>query len=274
MYRKKAFTLIELLVVIAIVAVLMAILMPALQRAREQGKRAVCLNNLKQLTLAWTVYADDNDDKIVCGDTYEYTGMYNNASLPFNKSHYNETPWVWRDWETGASLDTKRTAIETGALFAYTQDLSLYKCPTAHKAVYRNQTEREILRTYAVVDSMNCKNWDNMGATMLKRRLEIKDAAYRFVFLDDGGASPAHMGGWTTYTTTDQWWDPPPIRHGDGTTFSYADGHADHWKWRDPRTIEAGYRALERGQAGFEQQPGNEDIRKTQLAVWGPDARR
>ena len=55
--KAKAFTLIELLVVIAIIAVLMAILMPALYRAREQGKRALCLNNLTQLSLAWIMYA-------------------------------------------------------------------------------------------------------------------------------------------------------------------------------------------------------------------------
>lgn len=55
---RQAFTLIELLVVIAVIAVLMAILMPALQRAREQGKRAVCLSNVKQFGLSWVLYAD------------------------------------------------------------------------------------------------------------------------------------------------------------------------------------------------------------------------
>ncbi|MHC4331052.1 MAG: type II secretion system protein, partial [Planctomycetota bacterium] len=60
MRRKEGFTLIELLVVIAIIAILLAILMPALNRVREQGKRAVCLSNLKQLSLAWILYADDN----------------------------------------------------------------------------------------------------------------------------------------------------------------------------------------------------------------------
>ncbi|HEX40678.1 MAG TPA: type II secretion system protein [Phycisphaerales bacterium] len=74
--RPDAFTLIELLVVIAIIAVLMAVLMPALNRAREQGKRAACMGNLKQLTLAWIMYAMDNDDKLVNGDTEEYTAMY------------------------------------------------------------------------------------------------------------------------------------------------------------------------------------------------------
>jgi len=65
--RRKGFTLIELLVVIAIIALLMAILMPVLKTAREQGKRIVCIGNLKQLTLAWIMYADDNDGKIVNG---------------------------------------------------------------------------------------------------------------------------------------------------------------------------------------------------------------
>ena len=67
MHEDKGFTLIELLVVIAIIAILMAILMPTLHRAREQGQRAACLSNLKQLTMAWIMYADENDNKIVNG---------------------------------------------------------------------------------------------------------------------------------------------------------------------------------------------------------------
>ena len=62
MHKRKGFTLIELLVVIAIIAILMAILMPALHRVREQGKRAVCLSNLKQLGLSWILYADGHSE--------------------------------------------------------------------------------------------------------------------------------------------------------------------------------------------------------------------
>jgi prepilin-type N-terminal cleavage/methylation domain-containing protein len=58
------FSLIELLVVIAVIAILAALLLPALSRSREQGLRAACLNNIRQLTIAWIMYADDNEGRL------------------------------------------------------------------------------------------------------------------------------------------------------------------------------------------------------------------
>jgi prepilin-type N-terminal cleavage/methylation domain-containing protein len=66
---KKAFTLIELLVVIVVIAVLMAILMPALRNAREQAHSITCRSNVRTLMLAWLVYKDENDNKLVNGHT-------------------------------------------------------------------------------------------------------------------------------------------------------------------------------------------------------------
>src|SRR4030042_495760 len=95
MKKLKAFTLIELLVVIAIIAILMAILMPSLNRVREQGKRAVCTSNLKQLALAWIMYADENDSKIVNGGPLG--GVPGQATMGTG-NHANELPWVGRCW--------------------------------------------------------------------------------------------------------------------------------------------------------------------------------
>ena len=119
---------------------------------------------------------------------------------------------------------------------------------------------------------MNCKGWtersDMPGSVMLKNRLQIKDAAYRFVFIDDGGTGGRTLGGWTCYVNTDYWWDPPPIRHGDGTTFSFADQHCEYRKWSDPRTIEFGLKET----AFSEEQPDNEDIRWSSFGCWGSAA--
>ena len=65
--KDKGFTLVELLVVIAIIALLMAVLLPALNKARTQAKRIVCLSNMRQLVAAWMAYADNYDGKIVNG---------------------------------------------------------------------------------------------------------------------------------------------------------------------------------------------------------------
>ena len=111
MDKRKGFTLIELLVVIAIIAVLMAILMPALARVREQGKRIVCEHNLKSLTLAWVMYADDNDDKIVNGaGGFHYLSSGSNTTNG-QASGIVERAWVGRGW--GNNWDNQNV-VDTG----------------------------------------------------------------------------------------------------------------------------------------------------------------
>ena len=247
-----AFTLIELLVVISIISLLMAIIIPIINRAREQGKRAVCLSNLNQLSLAWIMYADDNEDRIVCGDTEEYTSEYQP-----NGVHYKETAWVLKDWNTN-DMAKKRDAIMKGALYRYARDVGVYKCPTGL---------RKELRLYTVIDAMNCIAIPGCGpgAVMIKNRLQIEKPYQRFVFLDDGGSGGATMGGWTCYVNVDRWWDVTPIRHGEGTTFSFADGHGEYWKWKDRRTLDFGQRM----RAFSEVQTKNDDILRTQIGAWG-----
>ena len=255
----RGFTLIELLVVIAIIAVLMGILMPALSRVREQGKRATCLSNLKQLTMSWIMYADDNDDKIVNGDSGEYGLVTQNG--PY---------WVNKDYEIDMTQLQREEAIEEGALYPYTRNLKVYKCLTVERKVMDSYgAVSKPVRTYAIMDSMNCRDWPDMGATIIKRRITIKQPAFRAVFIDDGGTGRSAMGGWTVFTNQWSWWDPPPVRHGDGTNFSFADGHSEYHKWRDPRTIEFGKQFPPSARSAA--QSGNEDIHWSSLAVWGQE---
>ena len=67
------FTLIELLVVISVIALLLGLLIPALQIARQQATASACLSNQHTLSLAWVMYADENDGYLVGGNTWPYT---------------------------------------------------------------------------------------------------------------------------------------------------------------------------------------------------------
>jgi prepilin-type N-terminal cleavage/methylation domain-containing protein/prepilin-type processing-associated H-X9-DG protein len=239
----KAFTLIELLVVIAIIALLMAILMPALSRAREQGKRVVCLNNLKQLTMSWILYADDNDDKI----------PYANPGLTY--------AWV-RYPGSNATEQQYLDGIRSGVLHRYCPDTKLYKCPTGVRGEFV---------TYAVTDAMN--GYDGIPGTeklMVYRRMQIKRADQRIVFLDEGRLSP---NSWTLWYDQERWWDQITARHGDGTNLSFADGHSEYWKWKDPRTLDVAKMDYDLWQSSGRQgadstQPGNEDLHRVQRGVW------
>ncbi len=258
MSTRKGFTLIELLVVIAIIAILMAILMPVLNRAREQGKRGACLSNLRQLGLAWILYADENDNKIVNANT----GRPGENNVPSD-----EDGWVhWAGYSDQTTEARQIDAIKAGALFPFCKSTKLYKCPTGLRGE---------MRTYAIVDSMN--GWPS--GPRIKNRMQIPRPIERVVFIDEGWVT---LASWSVPYDRESWWgsvvtqpgilaadnrhkDPPPVRHGNGTDFSFADGHSEYWKWKDQRTVDYGTMIV----GANPHQPGNPDLHRVQKAVWG-----
>ena len=240
--RTRAFTLIELLVVIAIIAVLMAVLMPALSRAREQGKRAVCMSNIKQLIFGWLFYADDNDDRLINGCT--------------NRGGHNHNEPCWLCFRPAMSYEERVQGVRDGTLFKYLKDLKVYKCPTG---------VRGEANTYGIMDSMN--GYDAIPGSaghIIKKKSQIRNPGQRLVFLDEGKTSTE---SWTVYRDREQWWDNPTVRHGLATNWGMADGHIEYWKWQDMRTVK-----IARGEAGsdaLKSANGNPDLYRVQRGVWG-----
>ena len=138
-------------------------------------------------------------------------------------------------------------AIMAGQLFPYCKEYNLYRCSNAPK---------KYGLSYGIVDSMNGwngRNGQQYTNLVEKNLIKIKRPVERIVFLDE---SPPTSGSWGINCVVEGWNDPVPRLHSNGTTFSFADGHSEFWKWKDKRTLEvSGYSST--GTI----QPGNEDIR-------------
>jgi prepilin-type processing-associated H-X9-DG protein len=239
------------------------------ESGREQARRAVCLAHLKQLTQAWRLFALDHDGRIVNGAA----GMnrYSGGTV--------ERAWVgmcWAsDYGSGGRLpeDHQKYMIREGALWPYVQESRLYRCPRG----YPGQ-----MLTYAIVASMNglSKQGTAYGGVGIRiddtvlwvKKLEeivTPGPAERMVFVDVGRATP---DSFAVHYTREDWWDGPPVHHGNGTSVSFADGHCEYWRWKGEETIQTGLAYLDPHTGGYplpRTPQAKEDLHRFQIAVWG-----
>ena len=223
----------ELLVVIGIIAILASLLLPALSQAKAKAQSISCLNNLKQLQLAWQLYTDDHNDR-----------------LPLNLMDQSGPSGDWwsppGSWVVGnACTDTTTTNVERGTLFPYLGAVHVYRCP-ADRSRVDTQPELPRTRSYVLSGALAGTDPNSHSAVLAILRKTYSQIispppAQVWAFLD--GSEKTTLGGpcwvWPIAQTdlNREWLHQPSDRHSGGANLSFADGHVVFKRWRWPKRL-------------------------------------
>ncbi|MBI2925632.1 MAG: prepilin-type N-terminal cleavage/methylation domain-containing protein [Verrucomicrobia bacterium] len=248
---KSGFTLIELLVVIAIVAILAALLLPALTQAKAKAQGIGCLNNLKQMTVAWTMYARERDD-----------------AVPLNIGADAQADW--ESWVRGAmTLDvpppnspflatdsTNRLHVERSPLAQYGAAPGIWRCPSDKSTRTFGGVRYPRVRSVSMNVGLGYHHptrklyrppWvpDPLWPHAVRKLAEIRSPgpAGCYVFLDEREDS-IHESHFVVHSDGLLPADPaayklvayPASYHNGAGNLSFADGHAESHRWVDART--------------------------------------
>jgi prepilin-type N-terminal cleavage/methylation domain-containing protein/prepilin-type processing-associated H-X9-DG protein len=248
--RKGGFTLIELLVVIAIIAILAAMLLPALSRAKVRAQGTGCMNNSKQLMMAWRMYAEDNKDSI----PFAY------ATVPA------AVPYVWvpsgppfdRDPpnpRTQGNWDYDNT-IRKSPIWPYCgNSVAIWHCPgDTSYGISPTGLRVPGLRSYSMNNWVGGNGdtpplykgyWGGGGNWVVFRKITgmlRPGPSMTFVLLDErqdsinDGYFVTEMDGYPSLAST-KIVDYPASYHNNAAGFAFADGHSEIHRWKDGRTI-------------------------------------
>jgi prepilin-type N-terminal cleavage/methylation domain-containing protein len=222
---RGGFTLIELLVVIAIIAILAGMLLPALSKAKTKAQAMACSNNLRQLSVGWTLYTDDFGDRL----------LVNHARAETTERRQS---WVnnIQDWAT-APDNTNVALITSGKLSPYVSGATaIYKCPSDRVPASNGPRLRSMALNSLVGDPGQALDQFNPNYAQMFKESDIRQPATTFVFLEE---HPDTINdGFFVDSWDDLRWNNLPASHHNGAgNLYYADGHGEVRRWAVADTV-------------------------------------
>jgi prepilin-type N-terminal cleavage/methylation domain-containing protein len=236
--RRRGFTLVELLVVIAVISILAAMLLPALATAKSEALRIQCVNNQKQMTVAWSMYPADNREALILnGGDQSFASQYPHLWV-YGGNHGDPPTLTNVQYLIGANY----------ALMAPLQpQAALYKCPADTSTWSAGETGKKVLelRSYSLNSYVGTTSGNSVGplefssaySIYLKTsQLSAGSPANRFLFMDVNPASIC-TPGFGVDMSAQTFIHFPSALHRKSGVVSFTDGHVEGHRWRDPRTI-------------------------------------
>jgi prepilin-type N-terminal cleavage/methylation domain-containing protein len=252
--NRVGFTLIELLVVIAIIAILAAMLLPALALAKKKAQETACINNQKQLSLGFLMYADDFK-----GIFLPFTNIENNVEITYNAGGYYVAPTEapFTGLSPDAALANAQQALTNSLIYAYVHNVATFHCPGDTRISLppgKGFAYCGYSKTQNFAGDPDDNYW-GMGATC-SRPSDVTAASQTFMIVEDTDSRGYDEGtfvvNWNTGSNPGSftWEDPLGMYHDNVDTWAFVDGHVETHKWVDLKAIAAGV-AAETGTGDF-----------------------